>query len=71
MAYYEFYKNERTDSIYWVDNPDSKGEHLFSFDKKKIYNLFRDYPHNMTESEVEIFNKENPFWAEYFSEPKK
>ena len=43
------------------------GEHLFSFDKKHIYNLFQDYSHNMTDAEVEIFNSENPYWAEFFS----
>lgn len=30
-----WYKNSETDKIYWIDNPDNKGEWLFSFDKKK------------------------------------
>lgn len=42
-----------------------KGEFLFSFDKEKIYNFFRDYPHNMTISEVITFDNENPEWAEF------
>ncbi len=46
------------------------GEWLFSFDKKKIYNMFRDYPHNMTMEEVEIFDKENPYWKDFFSDRK-
>jgi len=45
-------------------------EFLFSFDKKKIYNLFLDYPHNMTEEEVRIFDSENPFWRDFFSDRK-
>ena len=44
------------------------GHHLFSFDKKKIYNLFADYPHNLTAEEKEIFDKENPFWKDFFSD---
>lgn len=63
----DFYKNNDTDQIWWVDNLDTFGEHLFSFDKKHIYNLFADYPYNMTDAEVEIFNQENPYWADYFS----
>ena len=62
-----FYKNNKTDTIWWIDNLESFGEHLFSFDKKHIYNLFQDYSHNMTDAEVEIFNSENPYWAEFFS----
>lgn len=62
-----FYKNNKNDVIWWVDNIGTVGEHLFSFDKKKIYNLFLDYPHNLSEEEVAIFNKENPFWREFFS----
>ncbi len=63
----EFYKNKRTDKVWWVDTPDMKGEHLFSFDKKKIYNLFRDFPYALTEEEIEIFSRENPEWREFFS----
>lgn len=63
----DFYKNNETDKIWWIDNLETFGEHLFSFDKKHIYNLFADYPYNMTEAEVEIFDKENPYWADYFS----
>ena len=62
-----FYKKNKTDKILWLDNLETFGEHLFSFDKKHIYNLFQDYSHNMTDAEVEIFNSENPYWAEFFS----
>ena len=40
---YEFHKNNETDTIYWVNKTDSVGEHLFTFDKEKIYNLFEPY----------------------------
>ena len=62
-----FYKKNKTEKILWIDNLETFGEHLFSFDKKHIYNLFQDYSHNMTDAEVEIFNSENPYWAEFFS----
>lgn len=41
---------------------------MFSFDKVKIFNLFEDYPHNLTPEEKEIFDKENPYWKEFFKE---
>ena len=63
----DFYKNKETDVIWWVDNIEYRGQHLFSFDKVKIYNLFSDYPHNLTSEEVEIFNEENPYWRDFFS----
>ena len=63
----DFYKKKKADVIWWVENLDTTGEHLFSFDKKKIYNLFLDYPHNLSKEEVEIFNKENTYWSEFFS----
>jgi hypothetical protein len=65
-GYSDFYKNNEESKIWWIDNIDFRGELLFSFDQKKIYNLFADYPHNMTEEEVEIFNQENPFWRDFF-----
>lgn len=80
---YEFYK-ENPANIIWnvthyilydkekgfVDkNVDVvKGEILFSFNKKRIYNLFTDYPHNFTKEEKEIFDKEQPYWKEFFKD---
>ena len=63
-----WYKQEETDIIWWEDTPDRVGEFLFSFDKKKTYNLFADYPHNLSKEEKEIFDKENPYWAEFFKD---
>lgn len=65
-----FYKNNKNDKIWWVDNFDVIGEMLFSFDIKKIYNLFEDYHHNLTKDEVEAFDKENPHWVEFFKDRK-
>ena len=62
----DFYKNNEESKIWWIDKIDVRGELLFSFDQQKIYNLFLDYPHNMTEEEVRIFDSENPFWREFF-----
>lgn len=66
----EFYKKKETDSVYWVRN-NSIGVYEFSFDKNKVYNLFRDYPYSMTEEEIKMFDAENPYWAEFFKERKK
>lgn len=68
---YKFYKENDTDTIWWVDNSERIGEHLFTFDKRKIYNLFADYPHRMTKEEIAIFDKESPFWADFFKDRKK
>lgn len=68
MKQYDFYKNNDTDIIYWVDNVDSIGEHLFTFDKKHLFNLFADYPHNLTPKQRAIFDKENPYWADFFKD---
>ena len=61
----KFFKEKETDSIWWVDT-DDEGTWEFSFDKKKIYNMFRDYPHELSEEEIEIFDRENPYWADFF-----
>lgn len=59
------------DSVYWVMNNEWIGEYLFTFDKEKIYNLFADYPHNLTAEELAIFNKKNPYWQEFFKDRLK
>lgn len=68
MAEYKFYKNNPDDKVYWVDNKDVIGEHLFSFDKKKVFNLFRDFPMRLTKDQVKVFCAENPEWAQFFAD---
>ena len=66
----EYFKCDPDDRMWWKRTNGAVGEFIFSFDKKKDYNLFADYPHNMTDDEVRIFDKENPLWAEYFKDRK-
>ncbi|MBQ3991193.1 MAG: hypothetical protein II630_10095 [Bacteroidales bacterium] len=65
-----FYKNNETDVIYWVDDPETKGEFLFSFDQEQVFNLFEDYPWKLTKEQKRIFDKENPYWADFFKDRK-
>lgn len=67
----KFFKNNPSDVIWWVDNSEeTKGEWLFSFDKKEVFNMFADYPHKLTAEQKEIFDKENPYWADFFKDRK-
>lgn len=63
---YDFYKENDTDRIWWVYTVDTIGLYLFSFDRKKIYNLFSDYPHKLSAEEKRIFDEENPYWKAFF-----
>ncbi|MFT4445572.1 hypothetical protein [Parvimonas sp. G1967] len=65
-GYSDFYKENEKSRVWWIDNLGVLGEHLFSFDKKKIYNIFLDYPHNLTEEEKKIFDEDEPYWREFF-----
>lgn len=67
----EWYKKNFGDSIWWKDMPDRVGEWVFSFDKKQEFNLFADYPYNLTAEQVQIFDKENPEWVNFFNDRKK
>jgi hypothetical protein len=65
----KFYKKNPSDVIWWVDNSyECRGEFIFSFDKKETFNLFSDYPWKLTAKEKKIFDKENPFWANFFED---
>ena len=63
----DFYKENPNDQIWWLFQ-DEVGNHLFSFDKKKVYNLFEDYPYKLTVEELALFNEENPYWASFFED---
>ena len=67
----DFYKQNKNDKIWWIDDLDSVGKYMFSFDKIKIFNLFADYPYNLTPEEKEIFDKENLYWKDFFKERTK
>lgn len=68
MASDNWYKNEENDKVWWLDNSDTIGEFIFSFDCKKTFNLYTDYPLKLSKEEKEIFDKENPFWENYFAD---
>jgi hypothetical protein len=61
-----FYKENPTDEIWWIDTSDRVGIFLFSFDKKQVFNLFADYPYKLTPEQKAIFDRENPFWRDFF-----
>lgn len=68
---FRFYKKKDNDKIWSVEEIGNIGKLLYSFDKKNIYNLWTDYPHNFTKEEKELFDKENPYWKEFFKERTK
>lgn len=60
----DFYKKNESNLIWWTRPIDSVGEMCFSFDKKTVFNFFRDYPDKLTREQIAIFKKENPVLAE-------
>ena len=56
----------KRDGFRWIDNPEEIGEFLFTFDGEKVFYLFQDYPYALSREEKEIFDRENPYWANYF-----
>lgn len=63
---YRLYKQNEKDKVWWVENVDVIGEYMFTFDKKTVFHLFGDYPDKLTPEQKELFDKENPYWAEFF-----
>ena len=67
--YYTISRRKKNSKIYWLDPcVKSYGEFLFTFDLKRVYNLFADYPHNLLPEEVKIFKKEETYWADFFKD---
>ena len=63
----KFYRNNESDKIWWKEK-ESIGVWEFSFDQKTVFNMFQDYPWKLTPEQKEIFDRENPFWADFFSD---
>ena len=68
MSKHKFVRHNPDDVIWWVDNPENIGEWLFTFDKTNVFNMFRDYPERLTKKQKEIFDKENPEWANFLKD---
>ncbi len=68
--YTDFYTNKPGGRVFWIDKIYTIGQFMFSFDKQKIYHLFRDYPNALTPEEKAIFDSECPFWYEFFEGKK-
>lgn len=65
----KWYKNKPSDKIWWLDNLDeSVGEWVFTFDNVHTFNMFADYPHKLSKEQKETFDRENPYWAEFFKD---
>lgn len=64
-------ENNNTTEFRWVNDRSQKGQFLFTFDGKTIFNLFRDYPYALTDEQKQIFDRENPYWAEFFKDRQK
>ncbi len=61
-------KNNDNDIIWWVNDYETVGVWEFTFDKEHYFNMFRDYPWRLSPEQKEIFDRENPFWADFFSD---
>lgn len=58
----DFMKKSESDLISWVV-PTAYGDQRFTFDRKKIYDFWKDYPEKLSENERLIFRREFPFLA--------
>lgn len=64
----KFYKNNLDSRVWWLVNNNSDfDEFLFSFDKNKIYDLYKDYGVNMSDEEMRILNEDEPAMARLVS----
>lgn len=62
-------KKEPNNKVWWLEEVEPAiGEFVFSFDKVTEFNLFMDYPYKLTSEQKKIFDAENPYWADFFSD---
>ena len=63
-----WYKNNDSDVIWWLDTSEYEGLWICSFDKKTKFNMFADYPYKLNKEQKEIFDNENLFWKDFFKD---
>ena len=64
----KFAKFKKDDKVWVLIEPHGGyGSFEFSFDKKKVFNFFRDYPDKLTKEEKAIFDNDFPYWADFFA----
>ncbi|WP_440130161.1 DUF7675 family protein [Arcanobacterium buesumense] len=39
-----------------------------TFDKKTAFSLFRSFPHDFTQEQIEIIKRQLPHWYDFFSD---
>ena len=61
-------RNDKAKGFKWIEKPEQVGEMLFTFDGETVFNLFRDYPHNLTKEQKMEFDSLNPYWADFFKD---
>lgn len=61
----EWKKKNSKDKIWWWYDNEQLGILRFSFDKKKLFNYWSDYPEKLTIEQKKIFDEENTFWVNF------
>ena len=61
-------KNYPTDKISWKRNNEENLVFRFDNQPDTEFYLFSDYPWKLTPEQKEVFDRENPFWADFFSD---
>ncbi len=49
----------------WLDTSEYIGSMDFSIDGKRVFSMWKDYPWKLTREEKEIFDRDEPFWANF------
>ena len=65
---YDIFKESKKHKIWQVNEKDAIGSLLITFDKKKVYNLWTDFPLKFKQSEIEIIKEEMPYWYDFFND---
>ena len=63
-----WYKENPEGQVWWEFDSEARGEMVFSFDKETRFYLFSDYPYKLTPEQKRVFDAENPYWRDFFSD---